>query len=168
MINLNDLDFKEAILEGLPSIVNIYNDVINEGGFTADLVPYSVQAKTKWFLSLSKNASIFVVVLEARIIGYFYFSPWREGRDALKTTSEISFYIDKNYRGKGIGNKILINALKVAKKKGIENLIAILLDTNTASIGLLEKYGFKIAGHLPDIVNLKAKQCGQYIMLKKL
>ena len=148
--------------------MHIYNAVIDEGGFTADLKPYTIEQKKVWFLSLQKAHNIFVLKTDNTIAGYFYFSAWRNGRDALKTVSEISFYIAAEYRGQGLGNTIMTEALALAQKKGLENLLAILLDTNRASIGLLKKYSFDTAGHLPGIARLKNRTCGQYIMFRKL
>jgi len=46
------------------------------------------------------------------------------------------------------------------KKK---NLLAILLDINVASIGLLEKNGFEKWGHFPNIIDLNGRICGQVV-----
>ncbi len=55
------------------------------------------------------------------------------------------------------------HALDTAAECGLHNLFAILLDTNTASIALLKKYGFKQWGHLPDIAEFPDRICGQFI-----
>lgn len=162
------IQIDEAESTDLHSITDIYNSIIEEGGFTADLVPFSYREREPWFKSLLKNKYIFTVKTEHQTIGYFYFSLWRSGREALSHTAEISFYLVKDYRAKGIGSQILQASLELAPQKNFNFLIAILLDINTASKALLEKFGFSVAGHLPQIANLKNIKCGQFIMLKKL
>ena len=162
------IKINEAELSDLHSITDIYNSIIEEGGFTADLVSYTYKEREPWFKSLLQNKYIYTVTTDNKSIGYFYFSPWRSGREALSHTAEISFYLIKDYRAKGIGSQILQASLELAQKKNFNFLIAILLDINTASKALLEKFGFSVAGHLPQIANLKNIKCGQYIMLKKL
>lgn len=162
------IKINEAELSDFHAITDIYNSIIEEGGFTADLVPFSYREREPWFKSLLKNKYIYTVNSDNKTIGYFYFSPWRSGREALKYTAEISFYLAKDYRAKGIGSKTLQASIEQAQKKNLKFLIAILLDINTASKALLEKFGFSVAGHLPQIANLKNTKCGQYIMLKHL
>ncbi len=55
--------------------------------------------------------------------------------------------IDENYRGRGIGNKLLEHALKEFKKKGdgwCRNVFSIIKPSNEISLKLFEKHGFKI------------------------
>lgn len=163
-----NITYKKAKVSDLPSIINIYNEVIDSGGFTADLEQYSVVQKISWFESNNKHPyGIFVVTHEGDTIGYFYFSPWREGRKALLSVAEISFYLSQSFRNKGIGKYMIQSALIEAEKNGIKSLLAILLDTNTPSKKLLEKFDFTIAGKLPQIADLNGKKCGQIIMLRK-
>ena len=159
---------RPALSNDLSAILNIYNAIIDEGGFTADLYPYTMESKKDWFLSLKEKNNIFVVSKREIILGYFYFSPWREGREALQMIAEISFYITKNSRGKGFGKRVMTQVLSLAKEKKLKYLLAILLDINRVSISLLKKFDFEIAGHLPGIAKLKDTSCGQYIMLKKV
>lgn len=161
-------NIRESRLDDLPSILQIYNAVIEEGSFTADLKSYTLEEKREWFLSLQSTQNIFTLTTDSIIVGYFYFSPWRSGRQALDKVAEISFYISREYRGQGLGKTIMTEALVLAEKKGLKYLLAILLDTNKASIGLLKKFSFEICGHLPEIARLTNRTCGQYIMLKKL
>jgi len=159
---------RTALLKDLAPVVSLYNTVIKEGGFTADLKPYSITAKKEWFSALKRKKNIFVINKDQALAGYFYFSSWRDGREALKSVAEISFYITKDFRRQGLGNMLMSHAITKAKEKGFSHLLAILLDSNKASIALLEKHGFETAGHLPGIARLKDHTCGQYLMLKKL
>lgn len=160
--------YRKAKISDLPSIINIYNEVIDSGGFTADLEQYSVEQKISWFEKTSQYPyGIFVITKEYNTIGYFYFSPWREGRKALLSVAEISFYLSQSYRNKGYGNFIIQSALKEAKENRIKSLIAVLLDINTRSKKLLEKFNFTIVGEIPEIADLDGQKCGQLIMLRK-
>lgn len=153
----------------LVSIIEIYNEAIEEGGFTADLKTFSIEEKKGWFAKANKEAyGVYVLILKDKVIGYFYFAPWQGGRPALKTNALISYYIASPYRGNGYGHFILENAIQIAKEKSFEHLLAILLDVNLRSKSLLEKHLFKQVGHLPNIAHLKDENCGQFIMMRLL
>ena len=165
----NVLNIRQAEICDLQSLTDIYNSVIKEGGFMADLNSYSVEDRHKWFIqNNTDDYGIYVIVKNNEIVAYFYFSPWRSGRAALKSIAELSFYICKGARGEGLGNCIVSNAISLANKKGFSHLIAILLDINTRSRDLLLKWDFHISGKLPDIAQLHDQRAGQLIMLKTL
>ena len=65
--------------------------------------------------------------------------------------AEVSYYVDEKERGKGVGSRLLEYAVHVAPQFGFSVLVAILLDKNPPSIGLLEKFGFEKWGAMPGI-----------------
>jgi len=142
----------------LAAIIEIYNEAIEEGDYTADLKTFSIEEKKDWFEKVNIDEyGVYVLTLENKVIGYFYFAPWQGGRPALRTNALISYYIASTFRGKGYGNFILENAIELAQEKSFEHLLAILLDVNIRSKSLLEKHDFKLVGHLPNIAHLKDK-----------
>jgi phosphinothricin acetyltransferase len=164
-----NLKYKKAALNDLAYIVDIYNNVIDEGGYTADLDKFTFEQKINWFNETSEFPyGIYVIKENLVTIGYFYFSPWRKGRRALVKTAELSFYLKSEYRSKGIGHKIIDWALIEAKSNGLTILLSILLDKNDRSKSLLEKHNFKSTGYLPNVAVIKNNLFGQWIMQKKI
>ena len=150
-------------------IINIYNQAVDERSSTADIEHVSVESRSDWLRQHSANTyPIFVIEIDNKITGWCSLSPYRPGRGALQNVAEISFYIHRDYRRKGMADLLVSHALKISPDLGFNNLIAILLDTNKASVQLLEKHGFQKWGHLPDIADFKIKRCGQYIYGKKI
>lgn len=152
-----------------PKLVELYNAIIAEGGFTADLTPYTLEQRQPWFNEHQKAPFlIHVIEVAQQIQGYFYFSPWRSGRAAMHQVAEISYFLAQEARGQGLGSFMLEQAQQIAQNSGLAYLLAILLETNTGSRTLLEKGGFTLAGCLPEIADLGDRRCGQLIMYKKL
>ncbi|MBC8216057.1 MAG: N-acetyltransferase [Candidatus Marinimicrobia bacterium] len=166
---INTLSYRVAKNVDLSVIVEIYNSIIDEKELTADLSRFTVKDKRSWFLSHSATPyQLYVVERSATIVGYFYFSPWRSGREALGGTAEVSYYLQKESRRKGIGRYILQQAIRIARENGLINLLAILLDINIPSMKLLESEGFVIVGRIPNIAVINDKVCGQLLMIKPL
>jgi phosphinothricin acetyltransferase len=158
---------RKAQIADLPLIVDILNDVIAEGGLTADISPYTIEEKKNWFAQTSISPLfIQVLIVDDIIAGYVYLSAWRNGRGAVRHVAEISYFLAKRYRGNGYGRFMLKKGIELAEMKGIKSLLAILLDTNARSVDLLKSEGFRIAGHLPDLANVEEGVVGQYIMLR--
>ena len=153
----------------LPALVEIYNQIIAEGGHTADLAPFSLEQRRPWFEAhQTPPYEVQVVEVDGQAVGYFYLTPWRNGRAALRRVAEVSYYLARGARGRGLGRYMLVAAENYARSAGIRDLLAVLLDINRASRSLLEKGGFNLAGQLPGIADLGENSCGQLIMHKCL
>ena len=150
-------------------IVNIYNHAVDEKFATADTEYVTIESKKDWFAQHSVYTyPIYIAEENNEIVGWCSLSPHRPGRKALRSVAEISYYIHKDYRRRGIANSLITHTIEKAKQLGFKNLITILLDLNKPSIYLLEKFGFEKWGHLPDIAVIEEKICGQFIYGKKL
>ena len=82
--------------------------------------------------------------------------------------AEVSYYLSVAHRGQGLGKQLLQAGVDLARSNDFHTVIAILLDTNQRSIGLLKSFGFTTWGQLPDIARLGSSRCGQVIMGMKL
>jgi phosphinothricin acetyltransferase len=150
-------------------IVEIYNQAVAEGFRTADIVPITIEERLDWLDQHDSNSyPIYVCEIDQRIIGWCSLSPYRKGREALRTSAEISYYVDKKYREQGVASNLIEYSITRAPKIGLRNLFAILLDVNKVSIRLLEKYGFEKWGHLPEIADFNGTICGQFIYGRKV
>jgi len=167
--SLPKVTLRRAQLADLPDIVKVHNSIIQEGGLTADLSQYTIDEKRAWFEVVSANPYVIEILeVENEAAGFVYVSPWRSGRAALKNVAEISYFLAKPFRGNGYGRNLLQKGIRLACENGIKNLLAILLDSNMPSIRLLESEGFREAGHLPQVAELKESVAGQVIMMKRI
>ena len=165
------MQIRIATADDLEQIVAIYNQAVLRGNCTADTEPLDVSERQDWFNEHTPGEyPIFVITGEDKqdIHGWCSLSAHRKGRMALAKVAEISYYVDSTQQGKGIGKKLMRYALEEAPRCGLHNLFAILLDTNQESIALLEKYGFKQWGHLPEIAEFSDRVCGQFIYGRKV
>lgn len=155
----------------LKEIVAIYNQAITDGNCTADTETLTVEDRQEWFNNHDSEKYPIYVLEDAHkssIMGWCSLSAHRRGRMALRNVAEISYYVNRDHRGKGVGKRLMNHALQKAPLLGLHNLFAILLDTNLISIAILEKHGFSQWGHLPDIAEFDDRICGQYIYGKKI
>jgi len=164
-----ELQIRFATISDLPMITEIYNQAIRSKNATGDLEEYQVEERIEWFNKYSKDEyPIYVALLQNVIVGYCTISPYRPGRKAMAQVAEISYYIDYEHHGKGVGTKLIQYVLDDCPRIDKKYLLAILLDLNKSSVGILEKFQFAQWGHFPEIVNLVGKKCGQVIYGRKL
>ena len=139
-IDKSNITMRTANQDDWARIIEIYNQAVLENGKTADTEPQTVEGRKDWLkLHLNSRYPILLAEQNSQIVGWCSLSPHRPGRKALEKTAEISYYVDQNYRGNGIGSLLIKSAIETSRKNGIKNLFAILLDINKSSVSILEK-----------------------------
>jgi phosphinothricin acetyltransferase len=165
----NFMNIRNAKLKDIDRINDIHNQAINEKFKVAYLTPWTNNMMLEWFKEHnSKEYPIYVAEIDNIVIGFVYINPYRPGRVALKQTAEISYFIDKNYRGRGIGKQLIEFMKSQCSNLGIKTLVAIIIDNNEASIKLIEKCGYKKWGHLPNIVIFDNIEAGHLYYGKRI
>lgn len=104
--------------------------------------------------SISSKYPYYVAVIDNKIVGYAYANAFGV-REAYKFSVELSVYIDKDYKKRGIGRLLYNHLEKELKKSGITNLYArvVVSDVEDEYISLnsllFHKHlGFKQVGEL--------------------
>jgi L-amino acid N-acyltransferase YncA len=153
------MEIRMATVRDLPAINRIYNQAVADGYATAHLYPLSPEARQKWFTDHDpRYFPVFVLEDGNEIMGWISLGAYRKDRQALAHVAEVSYYVDREERGKGLGSALLAHAIGEAPAFGFSVLIAILLDRNPASIALLEKYGFALWGRMPGIARMNDQE----------
>ncbi|MTV81457.1 GNAT family N-acetyltransferase [Secundilactobacillus folii] len=148
------ISFKYAKKKDLPTITAIYNQVIPSRMATADLDPVSVESKQDWFAAFDpQKRPIWVLKDDGKIAGWVSLESFY-GRPAYLHTTEISIYIDKKYRHKGLGQQALEFVFGQLKTLDIDTLVAFIFHHNVPSLGLFKKNGFETWGHLPNVAEM--------------
>jgi len=156
-----EVTVRKATEEDLPAIVEIYNQAIALGSVTADISPVTVESRKLWLQEhRADHYPVFVAVNLNAVVGWCSLSAYRPGRMALRHTAEISYYVDRDAQGAGVGSFLISYAIERCPILGIKTLFAIILDINTESAQILEKFGFSKWGHLPNVANFNGRECG--------
>ena len=144
------------------AIASIYNQAVKTGFQTGDTNPVSTESRKLWLQAHpSSRYPVYVLDIDGSVAGWLSVSPYRPGREALRFTAEVSYYVERAQRGKGVASRLLAYAIEQAPKLGLKTYFAIALDRNAVSAALLEKYGFERWGFLPGVADFDGEECGQ-------
>ncbi len=131
-------------------VKNIYQQGIDTGDATFESSPPpSWQAWNKKFLS---NLSL-VCLDNEKVIGWAAISQVST-RKVYQGVGEISLYISEEYRGQGIGKKLMERIISESEQAGFWTLQASIFPENIISIHLHENAGFRIFGERHRIAKM--------------
>ena len=158
------MQYRNATLNDLPTIVDIYNSTIASRLVTADTEPVSVESRLDWFNAHNaETRPLWMVEENAETIGWVSFNNFY-GRPAYNNTAEISIYLHPTARGKGYGKKILQYCIQQATSLHIHTLLGIIFAHNIPSLTLFANEGFTQWGHLPEIAIMDGNHYSVVIM----
>ena len=134
------------------AICGIYNHYVENTAFTfeeASVPPAEMEERIRRI-----SAKYPYLVLEddgsGEVNGYAYANTWRE-RSAYRFAAEISIYVRDDFRGKGMGRRLMERLLEEIRKRDIHSLVAGIALPNERSVALHEKFGFRKVAHFEEI-----------------
>jgi L-amino acid N-acyltransferase YncA len=145
---------RDATIEDLPAIIEIYNTSIPGRMATADVEPVTVASRREWFAAHSpERRPLWVLAIDGDIKAWFSFRSFY-GRDAYRHTAEVSVYVSPACHHKKLGTQLLAKAIDRTPSLDLKTLVAFIFAHNQPSLKLFEKHGFEQWGYLPKIAEL--------------
>ena len=136
------MNIRRANKSDLNRITAIYNQAILSGNATGDTELQKPADRLQWFQNHANDQfPLLVAEWKNGLVGWLSLSPYREGRGAFRFAAEVSYFIDFDYHRKGAATALLDAAIIHSKGKGLNILVAFLLEHNGSSIAFLQKFG---------------------------
>jgi L-amino acid N-acyltransferase YncA len=161
---------RQAVLEDVPHIREIYNHYVLNSTVTFDEEPMSLSAMRKKLTTIDALGFPFIVAESpsGQILGYAYVYPWKE-KAAYRYTVENSIYLGPAATGKGLGRELLNELIMRSKAAGIREIIAVIADKGAdASIAMHEKFGFTEIGRMGKVGFKFDRWLGTVLLQKSL
>ena len=162
MINIRNADERD-----LQAITDIYNDAVLNTLAIWNEKTVDINNRRDWLKTREEMGyPVLVAVDNNKVCGYASHGPFRPF-EGYRFSAEISIYIEKSERGKGIGKKLLGALINHAESNNIHVLIAGIESGNKASIALHKAFGFTTTGHMPE-VGIKKGQWLDLVMMQRI
>jgi len=136
---------REAKLEDIKSIMNIYNQGIEDRIATLESETKDLTYMKNWFDQHKGRYKVIVAEQEGDVLGWASINQY-SSRCAYTGVGDLSIYIARNYRGKGVGSLLLKEMEKVAIETGFYKIILFTFPFNEIGQALYKKNGFQEVG----------------------
>jgi L-amino acid N-acyltransferase YncA len=154
-----EIKVHDATEADLPAIVEIHNAAIASRISTARLDPVTVESRREWLRAHSPTEyPIWVADLNGAIAGWLSFREFLP-RCAYRGMVEISVYVSEKFRRRGVGRKLLQEAIGRGPKRGMHSLVGLIFGHNEPSIALFQAAGFERWGLLPGVARIDEISC---------
>ena len=142
---MQEIKLRDATRADVPRICDIHNQGIEDRVATLDVEPHTLEEQLQWFHRHGPSHPVVVAEALGDIIGWASlnkFSP----RAAYRFVADLSVYVDRQWRGKGIGSLLLQEVVTRARSIGYHKIVLSAFPFNQAGMRLYEKFGFRTVG----------------------
>lgn len=148
---MTDVQIRDAVATDLDTITAIHNDAVVHTTAIWNETPVDVDDRAAWLAERTRRGfPVIVAADDSGVLGYASYGDWRP-HSGYRHTAEHSVYVRGDQRGRGIGRTLMIELIDRARAQGLHVLVAGVDSTNTGSIVLHEKLGFREVGRLPQV-----------------
>lgn len=142
---MEGITLRDATLADVPAIRDIHNQGIEDRVATLDVEPHTLSEQKEWFHRHDVRYPVIVADQAAQIVGWASLNPF-SSRAAYRFVADFSVYIERRWRGRGIGTLLLQEIVARARALGYHKIVLSAFPFNTAGTRLYEKYGFRTVG----------------------
>lgn len=144
--------FRRANHSDAEDIANIYNQAMKPNIFaTSQLAPDTRKERMDWLGEHQDPYPAFVYEHEnGRVIAWCSLSRFSV-RPEYTGIAEVSFYVDENYRGRGIGKLALAHLIQNAQTLGLRALAGRTLERNIRAMNNFVLFGFRRVALLREL-----------------
>jgi L-amino acid N-acyltransferase YncA len=163
-----NLRFENMTNEYATEVMDIFNYYITHSFAAYPESPLPVAFFHK-FLELTQGYPAFVIKKSEseKVVGFCFLRAYHPF-PVFRGTAEITYFLEKNELGKGIGKQALERLEEEARKRGITTLLADISSENIQSINFHKKNGFQECGRFHAVGKKNGKSFDVVWMEKKL
>ncbi|MGE7823307.1 arsinothricin resistance N-acetyltransferase ArsN1 family A [Paenibacillus sp. NPDC093718] len=136
---------RPAVPGDVERILHIYNQGIEDRIATLEVDQKDIAYMNDWFQQHQERYAVIVAQYDNAVIGWASLNPYSQ-RCAYDGVADLSIYIDRAFRGKGIGSILLQRLEEIAMKKDFYKIVLFTFPFNQNGQGLYHKLGYRDVG----------------------
>jgi L-amino acid N-acyltransferase YncA len=141
-----DYEVREAKVEDIPYITNIYNQGIEDRIATLETRLRDNIEMKEWLTDRGERYKVIAIEdSEGKVRGWASINVFNS-RCCYSGVGDFSIYIERDSRGKGLGKILLSSLIDIAQKQDFNKLVLSTLEFNEAGKKLYKKLDFREVG----------------------
>jgi len=147
---------REAIVQDIQRITEIHNQAIIDRESLRDITPHPLKERLAWFKSLGNREAVIVAEIGNNVVGFCALQPFSP-EEAFAHIGIPTIWIEKDFRAKGIGQKLAGKVHTLAKKRGYRKLMFFAYSFDREKMGYFKELGYEEVGVFKGHAKIKGK-----------
>ena len=149
------------------AICRIYNQGIEDRVATLETELRTPAERRQWLANHSPRHPVIVAETNGEIVGWGSLNVFNP-REAYRFVADFSVYIERTWRGRGVGRVLLEKLIELARAHGFHKMVLSAFPFNAHGMALYEKLGFRTVGVYREQGLLDGKWVDTVVMEKLL
>lgn len=144
------MNIRPATDADLPQILDIHNDAIRRLDAIWSEAEETLADRKAWLDERKANGfAVLVAEDDGTILGHGSYGTYRS-RAGYRKTIEHSIYLRADAQGRGVGKALMQALIDDAKAKSFHLMVAVIDARNEGSVKFHARFGFEMAGMIPQ------------------
>jgi phosphinothricin acetyltransferase len=165
---MSDLAIRDAGAADAAAICLIYNQGIADRVATLETELRSPEERRQWLAARGPRHPVLVAEDgTGAVVGWGSLNVYNP-REAYRHVADFSVYVERAWRGRGVGRRLLAELIERARTIGYHKMMLSAFPTNASGVALYERMGFVKVGVLHEMGQLDGRWVDTLIMEKML
>jgi phosphinothricin acetyltransferase len=142
---MGDVSTRPATPDDAAAICTIYNQGIEDRIATLETEPRTPEERRQWMGARAARHPVVVAVTGGQVVGWGSLNAFNP-RPAYDNVVDLSVYVERGWRGRGVGRALLQHLLPLARTLGYHKMVLATFPFNEAGVALYQKVGFRPVG----------------------
>jgi len=149
------------------AICRIYNQGIEDRVATLETELRTPEERRRWLAGRSPRHPVIVAETAGDLVGWGSLNVFNP-REAYRFVADFSVYVERAWRGKGVGRVLLERLIALGREHGFHKLVLSAFPFNEGGMALYTKLGFRTVGVYKEQGRLDGEWVDTIIMEKLL
>jgi phosphinothricin acetyltransferase len=147
---MDPIGLRPATADDAAAICLIYNQGIEDRIATLETELRTPDERAAWLAARGPRHPVIVAEAAAsggppRVVGWGSLNVFNP-RPAYRWVADFSVYVERGWRGRGVGRRLLGRLVELARELGYHKMVLSAFPFNTAGVALYERMGFRTVG----------------------
>ena len=142
---MGDVSIRPATLDDAAAICTIYNQGIEDRIATLETELRTPEERRQWLGGRAARHPVVVAATGGQVVGWGSLNAFNP-RPAYDNVVDLSVYVERGWRGRGVGRALLQHLLPLARTLGYHKMVLATFPYNEAGVALYRKMGFGPVG----------------------
>jgi L-amino acid N-acyltransferase YncA len=142
---MDDISIRAAREDDAAAIATIYNQGIEDRIATLETELRTAPERREWMAARGPRHPVIVAESAGEVIGWGSLNSYNP-RAAYQHVVDLSVYVERQWRGKGVGRRLLARLIELARDIGYHKMMLAAFPFNGSGVALYERMGFTTVG----------------------
>jgi L-amino acid N-acyltransferase YncA len=164
---VSEVSVRPATPADAAAIADIYNQGIEDRVATLETELRTPAERRRWLRARGPRHPVIVAEAGGEVVGWGSLNPFNP-RKAYDHVADFSVYVERGWRGKGVGSRLLARLIELGRARGYHKLVLSAFPWNAGGMALYEKFGFRTVGVYREQGRLDGQWVDTVVMEKLL